>query len=297
LLLLFKTSLAKICHLAHLHTPQARIRTLALFAEGIFQDDSMVVHPKMGDLGAQITAMVVPRSNTAITINVRAFLEPRTSSTKLIVKDFDVHLPKFALFKHVPVTAASAALELSAAAVTLPLEGPAYRQKVGQWLSKHFLLGSQVVLADELHMVYLRTMKPVALLIKHGSIKLHTSSMELAAELVQSLLVALGITELNTLADFPDDAEELRLILHTVNEFQSSRQRLSVRAFFGFNPPPPKLPTFWRVFSHFDIRLGFSVCVTSGLGRGGGRGRGEGGVRGGSKCRGRCSGCCRGRWG
>ena len=73
----------------------------------------------------------------------------------------------------------------------------------------------------------LRDMQPVSFFLQTDKLIIQTQDMDLAAELVQSLLKFLDIREMNAIADFPGQIQDLQDVLTNVNEIQGSRIQLS----------------------------------------------------------------------
>jgi Bardet-Biedl syndrome 2 protein len=199
----------------------ATIRSMVIFAEGIFEGDSLMVHPPASGTKSSISAAIEPPANGTIALSVRLLIAPKSRCTQLIVRDVDVTIPHFALFKLL-----STPPPPCESSVTLPLDGEQYTHKMAQWLASHFML-KDVQDGTEYHLQSLRDECAASFILRSHSIVLRTPSMELAAELVPALLKFLDISELNSVADFPAEAKSLQDVLITVNEYQSSRQRLS----------------------------------------------------------------------
>jgi len=60
-----------------------------------------------------------------------------------------------------------------------------------------------------------------------GTVHIHTEDIELAGEVLQDLCAALGVTELESTADFPQEMEGFRAVLLKVDEFNSARLKLT----------------------------------------------------------------------
>jgi Bardet-Biedl syndrome 2 protein len=199
----------------------ASIRSMVIFAEGIFEGDSLMVHPPVSNAGGSISAVLQPLVNGTIALLVRLFIAPKSSSTQLIVREVELTIPHFALFKLLPTPPPHCD-----SSVTLPLDGEQYTHKVSEWLTSFFMF-SEFGMDGEFHIQSLRDGCPASFILGSHTIILRTPSMELAAELIPSLLKFLDVSEINSIADFPPEAKSLQEVLITVNEYQSSRQRLS----------------------------------------------------------------------
>jgi Bardet-Biedl syndrome 2 protein len=60
-----------------------------------------------------------------------------------------------------------------------------------------------------------------------GIMTIRTDNLEVAGDFVQELCIGLGITELESTADFPYDMEEFRTVLMKVDEHNAVRLKLT----------------------------------------------------------------------
>lgn len=204
------------------------VRSMVLFAEGVFRDgqgESLVIHPIESELSNTISARLEPASNQVVDVELRILIAPKPSSAQLLVREQSVQIPKFALFELAPVSMTAPRDSF----VRLRLRASKWANKIRDWVKAHFLIGE--VLEDKFSVVSMRDTgsggRVTTFDIQPEELVVYTPDMALAADFVQSLLVHLKIAELNTYAEFPDDEEKLREILRAVNEFQSSRQKLT----------------------------------------------------------------------
>ena len=198
----------------------ASIKCMILFAEGIFDGDSLVVHPRSADVSSSISVSLDIPANQKIDISVRIMVCPRGGGNQLVVKEMMVEIPQFALFDKVPPPPVE-----TSSSVTLPIHAISTAPRIMQWVSRNFLVGE--VEQPSFHLMALRTMQHVSFYLQKEELIIQTQDMNLAAELVQSLLQYLNIREMNATVDFPGEINELQKTLTTVNEIQGSRIQLS----------------------------------------------------------------------
>lgn len=103
------------------------------------------------------------------------------------------------------------------------------------WLNQNFLLNEDEVSPEEsgnlpeLVFMCLRH-KPKELHFKmdaDGSIQIHADDMDLCGDIVQSLAEYLGVEDLPSTCDFPEEMNLTETLLTKADELQSVRQRLS----------------------------------------------------------------------
>eukprot|EP00041_Stephanoeca_diplocostata_P034217 m.1152109 g.1152109 ORF g.1152109 m.1152109 type:complete len:307 (-) comp24481_c0_seq58:1222-2142(-) len=110
----------------------------------------------------------------------------------------------------------------------LPLRGIVYETQIAHWLEKEFL--SPVPRLDADHTVHLRDIRnnaPVLIQLLVSSIVIETPSIALAGDLVQSMLQSLGITDLGSVASFPNELAIAQEVMQGIPECDAVGQRLS----------------------------------------------------------------------
>ena len=160
---------------------------------------------------------------------VKALAGSRGSST-FHVFELSYTLPKFAM--HVAVDPASA--KPPAAGVQFALPGAATQLR--QWVASTFNTRSPADAEPpaggtvEYAFVSLRGGQPLWLRLSSeagGTMRVLTEDMELAGEVLQDLCAHLGVTELESEAEFPQEFEEFRAVLLRVDEYNATRLKLT----------------------------------------------------------------------
>ena len=100
------------------------------------------------------------------------------------------------------------------------------------WLNATFLLVEEFDFAETLvvSFISLRDGAPLILEMdgKSGEFTIRTDTIELAGDLIQSLVFEyLGIEDLSSTASFPSEVERLKKFINSVEELQAVRQRLA----------------------------------------------------------------------
>uniref|UniRef100_A0AAQ5YY90 Bardet-Biedl syndrome 2 protein homolog n=1 Tax=Amphiprion ocellaris TaxID=80972 RepID=A0AAQ5YY90_AMPOC len=173
------------------------IRAVLIFAEGIFEGESHVVHPSAQNLSGCVRVPIVPPKDIPVDLHIKAFKDNcHNSNTQFHV---------FEITRHIN-------------------DRP---QRVVMWLNQNFLLPEGVESPD----VTFNSLRGGGLLsfsmASNGQITLRTDDIDLAGDLVQSLASFLAIEDLSAEADFPAYFEELRTTLTEVDEFHSVHQKLT----------------------------------------------------------------------
>ncbi|XP_053742013.1 Bardet-Biedl syndrome 2 protein homolog [Synchiropus splendidus] len=196
------------------------IRAVLIFAEGIFEGESHVVHPSVRNLSGCIRVPITPPKDIPVDLHVKAFVGGRTSS-QFHVFEITRQLPRFSMYDVASDTAGPA----PTGSVSFSIhERP---QRVVMWLNQSFLLPEGVQSPD----VTFTLLRGGGLLSvsmsSSGQMTLRTDDVDLAGDLVQSLASFLAIEDLSVEADFPSYFEELRTTLTEVDEFHSVHQKLT----------------------------------------------------------------------
>ncbi|XP_054906939.1 Bardet-Biedl syndrome 2 protein homolog [Poeciliopsis prolifica] len=195
------------------------IRAVLIFAEGIFEGESHVVHPSVQNLSGCVRVPIIPPKDIPVDLHIKAFVGGRTS-TQFHVFEITRQLPRFSMYEITEDSPAAPAGTVSFSINERP-------QRVVMWLNQNFLLPEVV----ESPNVTFNSLRGGGLMSFHmasnGQITLRTDDIDLAGDLVQSLASFLAMEDLSVEADFPSYFEELRTTLTEVDEFHSVHQKLT----------------------------------------------------------------------
>uniref|UniRef100_A0AAX7VAB0 Bardet-Biedl syndrome 2 protein homolog n=1 Tax=Astatotilapia calliptera TaxID=8154 RepID=A0AAX7VAB0_ASTCA len=196
------------------------IRAVLIFAEGIFEGESHVVHPSAQSLSGCVRVPIVPPKDIPVDLHIKAFVGGRTS-TQFHVFEITRQLPRFSMY--------DLAVDSSAAQPTgrVAFSINDRQQRVVMWLNQNFLLPE----GEESPDVTFSSLRGGGLLsfsmASSGQITIRTDDIDLAGDLIQSLASFLAIEDLSAEADFPTYFEELHTTLTEVDEFHSVHQKLT----------------------------------------------------------------------
>ncbi|KAM9508831.1 BBSome complex member BBS2 isoform 4-T4 [Guaruba guarouba] len=177
------------------------IRAVLIFAEGIFEGESHVVHPSPQNLSGCIRVPLTPAKDVPVDLHIKAFVGYR-NSTQFHVFELTRQLPRFSMYAL--SSPDSAAEPLSFVNCTMN-ERP-----------------------QRVCFTSLRNAGQLCIKIKPGGeISINTDDIDLAGDIIQSMASFLAIEDLQVEADFPAYFEELRKVLVKVDEHHAVNQRLT----------------------------------------------------------------------
>uniref|UniRef100_A0AAY5KKW3 Bardet-Biedl syndrome 2 protein homolog n=1 Tax=Esox lucius TaxID=8010 RepID=A0AAY5KKW3_ESOLU len=197
------------------------IRAVLIFAEGIFEGESHVVHPSSQNLSGCVRVPIIPPKDIPVDLHVKAFVGGK-SSTQFHVFEITRQLPRFSMYDlHVDPESPQPTGKVTFTINDRP-------QRVVMWLNQNFLLPEGIDTPD-VTFTSLRDggLLNISMLSTSGEITLNTDDIDLAGDLVQSLASFLAIEDLQAEADFPTYFGELRTTLTEVDEYHSVHQKLT----------------------------------------------------------------------
>lgn len=199
------------------------IKCGVVFCEVMFEDESFIVHPQRPSSTLQITLR--PKMNLECDMLVKVVVGHR-SSVQDHVFEINQHMPKFASFYPVERSSVNPTSN-----VTFQLNERVNR--ILLWVQTAFMVDDSMAngsSGDGLTLAFknVRNDEPILLEFTDGAqMTISTNSMELAGELVQELCKYLGLTDLESTADFPEEMKDFTGVLDRVDEHNSIRLRLS----------------------------------------------------------------------
>ncbi|ELU16233.1 hypothetical protein CAPTEDRAFT_171644 [Capitella teleta] len=205
-------------------TNETIIQAVLIFAEGIFDGESHVVHPPTATLSSSVRVPIVPPKDVPVDLHIKAFVGNKNSS-QFHVFELTRQLPRFSMYS---LADPKAEIPLPKSNVTLTLNERINR--VVMWVNQTFLLHEDIVSEGPLNLTFLslRGSGPLCFSMEQsGQMTIRTDDMDLAGDVIQALATFLNIEDLQSIAEFPEDMETLRQVLVKVDEFHSVRQKLT----------------------------------------------------------------------
>ncbi|XP_071104819.1 BBSome complex member BBS2-like [Haliotis cracherodii] len=198
------------------------IKAVLIFAEGIFEGESHVVHPSTNCLSGNLKVPIFPPKDVPVDLHIKALVGYKISS-QFHVFELSRQLPRFSMYAFcetsVPEPKSSVTLQVNDRIPRLLM-----------WINQNFLLHEDLTCEDDLEVAFmcLRGGGPLFIRMNQtGQIVIKTDNMDLAGDIIQALAVFLNLEDLMSTADFPVEMESLEQILKKVNEYHSVRQKLT----------------------------------------------------------------------
>ncbi|CAN0162441.1 unnamed protein product [Lampetra planeri] len=200
------------------------IRAVLIFAEGIFEGESHVVHPSVNNLSSHMRVPMIPPKDVPVDLHIKALVGHKTSM-QFHVFELTRQLPRFSMYAMCSPDKVPDPQSYVSFSVNDRI------QRVILWLNQNFLLTEECECESSfLHVAFesQRGNGPLVITMKpSGEVLIYTDDMDLAGDIVQSLVAFLAIEDLQVEAHFPAEMEELRLTLIKVDEFHSVHQKLT----------------------------------------------------------------------
>ncbi|NWX41020.1 BBS2 protein, partial [Steatornis caripensis] len=200
------------------------IRAVLIFAEGIFEGESHVVHPSLQNLSGCVCVPLTPPKDVPVDLHIKAFVGYR-NSMQFHVFELTRQLPRFSMYALSSPGSAAEPLSFVNCATN---ERP---QRIVMWLNQSFLLPEDAEFQRapfQVCFTSLRNAGQLCIKIKPGGeISINTDDIDLAGDIIQSMASFLAIEDLQVEADFPAYFEELRKVLVKVDEHHAVNQRLT----------------------------------------------------------------------
>uniref|UniRef100_T1IM01 Bardet-Biedl syndrome 2 protein homolog n=1 Tax=Strigamia maritima TaxID=126957 RepID=T1IM01_STRMM len=197
------------------------IRAVIVFAEGIFEGESKVVHPKDNLLSNRIRVPIIPSKDMPVDIHLKVLIG-HTGSNNFHVFEVSRQLPRFSMY----VICKDTDAPKPSGFVNFVINDRV--QRVLLWLNQSFLLMEEIELPEsnilDVSFLSLRTLQILNIKMEpNGSTTINTDDIDLAGNIIQALAIFLNINELATTCDFPVELEKLNQTLEKVQDYNSTR--------------------------------------------------------------------------
>uniref|UniRef100_A0A8C5PQR3 Bardet-Biedl syndrome 2 protein homolog n=1 Tax=Leptobrachium leishanense TaxID=445787 RepID=A0A8C5PQR3_9ANUR len=200
------------------------IRAVQIFAEGIFEGESHVVHPSPQHLSGRICIPICPPKDVPVDMHIKTFVGYK-SSVQFHVFELTRQLPRFSMY----VQCNTASTPEPQSYVTFTISERV--QRVVLWINQNFLLPEETETQSAPFQISFTSLRDGGTLLvtmkSNGEITVRTDDMDLAGEVIQSLAAFLAIEDLQVEANFPKYFEQLRKVLGQVDDSHSVHQKLT----------------------------------------------------------------------
>ncbi|XP_060066741.1 Bardet-Biedl syndrome 2 protein homolog [Ylistrum balloti] len=205
-------------------TNDTAIKAVLIFAEGIFEGESHVIHPAPAQLSNNLKVSIQPPKDVPVDLHIKAFVGYK-SSIQFHVFELTRQLPRFSMYTPIKNNPEQ---EPKSSCVFTVNDRVA---RVLLWINQNFLLQDDLVCeGSNLHFSFLSLRGSGPLVFKmeaSGQVTLLTDDMDTAGDVIQNLANFLNMEDLQVTADFPAEIENLKEVLLKVDEYNVVRQKLT----------------------------------------------------------------------
>nr|CAB3225153.1 Bardet-Biedl syndrome 2 protein homolog [Phallusia mammillata] len=202
-------------------TNETIVRMVVIFAEGLFDGESHIVHPASSALSNQIRIPLYPVKDTLVELHIQAFVSLPGSCNFHVFEVTNV-LPVFSSYLY---------------DMSLTKEPESYvtfavnerMQRIGIWMNENFLLTNEIPCDAfiDAKFLALRGGEIIIKMTESGQVTIKTDNIDLAGEVIQSLAAFLRLEDLQVTAHFPMHLERLGEIMNTVDNLHAVNQKLA----------------------------------------------------------------------
>ncbi|XP_050424888.1 Bardet-Biedl syndrome 2 protein homolog isoform X2 [Adelges cooleyi] len=204
------------------------LRAVTVFAEGIFDDETHVVHPKKENVSSKIKISLFPPKDIPLDIHIRAFVGSNVDNDQFHVFELTRSLPRFSMYSLVPYPESE---ELPGSYVTFQLVERV--QRLDMWLSQNFIIPQKTPIktdGKEYWKIMIKSFRNSSLTyvkFDNNEISIYSTSISLTADIVQSLASDLNIGQIDSLAEFPGVIDDLWENMQMVKTLQQNSVKLN----------------------------------------------------------------------
>ncbi|XP_047536054.1 Bardet-Biedl syndrome 2 protein homolog [Vanessa atalanta] len=205
------------------------VRVALVLAEGIFESgETLARHPNSTQLKSLLYVPLEPPRDVPVDVHIKA-LVGYPESEQFHIFELTKQLPRFSMYTMLSTSIVKTKID---SYVSFRITERV--QRICIWINQNFLLDEEIDLENEdtreLHISFLclRDRSRVDLDFgADGQVKFTTHDIRLAGDLIQSLAIYLNLSDLQSLARFPEAEEKLRSEMNIVSEVGETRYRLA----------------------------------------------------------------------
>ncbi|CAK1584287.1 unnamed protein product [Parnassius mnemosyne] len=205
------------------------VRAALVLAEGIFDTgETLARHPPLHLLRSILHAPLKPPRDVPVDVHIKA-LVGYVDSEQYHIFELTKHLPRFSMYTLAPSTLVKNKTD---SYVTFRIMERI--QRICIWINQNFLLEQEVEIENEntkdlyISFLCLRDRSHLDMsFAADGNVKLTTSDIGLAGDLIQSLATYLNLSDLQSIAQFPEMEQKLREEMANASQVGESRSRLA----------------------------------------------------------------------
>ncbi|XP_050519703.1 Bardet-Biedl syndrome 2 protein homolog isoform X2 [Daktulosphaira vitifoliae] len=205
------------------------LRAVTVFAEGIFDDETHVVHPKKENVSSTLTISLFPPKDIHLDIHIRAFVGSHVDNDQFHVFELTRVIPRFSMYLLIPILGTE---HLPESYVKFQLVERV--QRLDMWLSQNFIVPQTKTPiktnGTDTWNILIKSFRDSSLthlVFEKNTICIYTTNISLAADLVQSLASYLNIEQVESHAEFPQVLEDLWENIQLVKSLQQNSVTLN----------------------------------------------------------------------
>ncbi|KAL4704240.1 hypothetical protein ACJJTC_016258 [Scirpophaga incertulas] len=205
------------------------VRAALVLAEGIFETgETLARHPHPAQLRSILQISLKPPRDVPVDVHIKA-LVGYSGSEQFHIFELTKQLPRFSMYtKALPSSVCTKSDSVVSFRITERV------QRICIWINQNFLLDEEVELQnEEMKELHLRLfcLRDQSLLDMEfgadGNVKFYTTDIRLAGNLIQSLAVFLNLSDLQSVAQFPETEKKLRIEMDMASQVGEIRSRLA----------------------------------------------------------------------
>nr|XP_023024753.1 Bardet-Biedl syndrome 2 protein homolog [Leptinotarsa decemlineata] len=201
------------------------LKSIIIFGEGIFKGETHVTHPPISKLRSDLTVPLFLPKDNPVDIHVKA-LVGFPHSVQFHVYEITRQLPRFSMYSLKNPN------DIIKPESFVQFKLNERVQRICMWINQNFLFSSDIEFESgpnlTLNVKCLRDNSDLVIVSEiSGRITIHTMNMSLAGDLIQSLCSYLNVNTLESKASFPEEENNLKLLLEKLIEIQDASARLN----------------------------------------------------------------------
>ncbi|XP_029342144.1 Bardet-Biedl syndrome 2 protein homolog [Acyrthosiphon pisum] len=217
------------CVLLTLSTNNSMIlKAVTVFAEGIFEDETHVVHPDRECISSELKITLLPPKDILLDIHIRAFVGSSVDNDQFHVFELTRQLPKFSMYSLVSYPENE----------DIPKSFVKFRlvervQRLDLWLSQNFIVPQKTPVKTngqdfwKIAIKSLRDSSLTCVTFEKEVMLIYSGNINFTADIVQTLASYLNLDQIDSLAEFPKVLDDLWESIQSVKTLQQNAVKLN----------------------------------------------------------------------
>ncbi|KAL4096737.1 hypothetical protein QTP88_021631 [Uroleucon formosanum] len=217
------------CVLLTLSTNNSMIlKAVTVFAEGIFEDETHVVHPDRECISSELKITLLPPKDILLDIHIRAFVGSSVDNDQFHVFELTRQLPKFSMYLLVSYPENA----------DVPKSFVKFRlvervQRLDLWLSQNFIVPQKTPVKTngqdfwKIAIKSLRDSSLTCVTFEKEVMLIYSVNINFTADILQTLASYLNLDQIDSLAEFPKVLDDLWESIQNVKTLQQNAVKLN----------------------------------------------------------------------